>query len=120
MTEHSIPALWELEMDLWRAGADVYRQRLTDDALMVFPGMVLTKPQTVDSIVAAPRWTSVSFSDQRLVRLAEDAVALIYHASGSREGDETPYSARVSSVYVRREGEWRLALHQQSPSPSRV
>jgi uncharacterized protein DUF4440 len=115
VTKQIHSTLWQIEKEFWLGGADVYRQRLADEALMVFPGMVLTKPQTVDAIAAGPRWTSVEFSDQRLMRLAQDGVALIYRASGSRDGDAAPYSALVSSVYVRRNGEWRLALHQQSP-----
>jgi hypothetical protein len=81
---------------------------------MVFPGMVLTKPQTIDAIANGPRWNSVDFTDQRLVRLTPDAVVLVYRASGSRDGGD-PYSALVSSVYVARDGEWKVALHQQSP-----
>ena len=115
MAEHIDSKLWQLEKDFWLGGADVYRQHLADEALMIFPGLVLTKPQTVESIAAATRWKSVEFSEQRLVRLTQDAVALVYRASGSREGDRGPYSALVSSLYVRREEEWRLALHQQSP-----
>ncbi|HEY8548469.1 MAG TPA: nuclear transport factor 2 family protein [Vicinamibacterales bacterium] len=108
-------ALWDLERDFWLGGADVYRQHLADEALMVFPGMVLDKPQTVESITASSRWTSVSFSDRRSIRLAPDVVALIYRATGSRDGAGATYDALVSSVYVRRHGGWKLALHQQSP-----
>jgi hypothetical protein len=110
--------IWALERDFWLGGADVYRRHLADEALMVFPGMVLTKPETIDAIANGPRWTSVSFADQRLVRLTPDTIALTYRASGSRAGQERPYSAFVSSVYVMRNGEWRLALHQQSPLDS--
>lgn len=108
--------LWLLEREFWLGGADVYRRHLADDALMVFPGMVLPKSQTVDSIASAPRWTDVTFSDERLVWLAPDVVALVYHATASREHDPAPYSALASSIYVRRDGDWQLALHQQSPS----
>jgi hypothetical protein len=110
--------IWALEREFWLGGADVYRRHLADEALMVFPGMVLTKPQTVDAIANGRRWTSVSFADQRLVRFTRDTVALIYRASGSRAGQEPPYSALISSVYVMRDDEWRLALHQQSPLDS--
>jgi hypothetical protein len=82
--------------------------------------MVLTKAQTVESIATASRWTVVNFSEERLVRLTPDAIALIYRASGSRRGDESVYSALASSVYVRRGSEWKLALHQQSPENTRV
>ena len=108
--------LWELEREFWLGGADVYRRHLADDAVIVFPGMVMAKSKTVESIAAGPRWASVNFSDQRLVRLTPDAVALIYHASGLREHETSAYSAEVSSVYVQRFGSWELAMHQQSPS----
>ena len=52
--------LWALEQDFWLDGGDMYRRHLADEALMVFPGMTLTKPQTIDSLLTVPRWTSVS------------------------------------------------------------
>jgi hypothetical protein len=109
--------LWGLERQFWLGGVNVYREHLADDSLMVFPAMILTKSQTVESIARGSRWTSVRFIDQRVVRLTRDAVALVYRASGSRDGEEGPYSAVVSSVYVRvrEDGDWKLALHQQSP-----
>jgi hypothetical protein len=107
--------LWELEQQFWLGGVEVYRQHLADNSLMVFPGMVLTKPQTVESIASGPRWTSVSFTEQRLVQLTPGTVALIYRASSARGPEEAPYSALVSSVYVKQDDDWRLALHQQSP-----
>jgi hypothetical protein len=66
--------LWELEKEFWLGGADVYRRHLADDAVMLFPGMVLAKSQTVESMAAGSRWTSVNFSDQRLVRLTSEVV----------------------------------------------
>ena len=107
--------LWAREEQFWLGGVDVYREHLVDDSLMVFPGMVLTKPQTLESMANEFRWTAVSFTARRLARLTQDAVALVYHASGSRHGEEEPYSALVVSVYVWRDGDWKLALHQQSP-----
>ena len=107
--------LWTREKAFWLGGAEIYRQHVVDDAALVFPGMVLTKAQVIESIANGPRWTAVTFTEQRLVPLTPDAVALVYHGSGHRERQATPYSALVSSVYVRRDGEWKLALHQQSP-----
>jgi hypothetical protein len=40
---------------------------------------------------------------------------LVYSVVAQREGLE-PYSAVVSSTYVRRDGEWKLAFHQQTPT----
>ena len=107
--------LWELERHFWLGGVEVYLQHLADNSLMVFPGMVLTKPQTMESIASGPRWASVSFTEQRLVQLSPGTVALIYRASSARAPGEASYSALVSSVYVKRDDDGRLALHQQSP-----
>jgi hypothetical protein len=46
--------IWALEKNFWLGGADVYRRHLADEALMVFPGMVSTMPQTVESITNGP------------------------------------------------------------------
>jgi hypothetical protein len=106
--------VWKLEKDFWLGGADVYRRSVAEDGLMVFPGMVLTKSQTIDAIVNGPRWRSVSFTDQRIVQLTRDVIVVNYRASGLRDRGST-YSALVSTVYVARDGEWKVALHQQSP-----
>jgi hypothetical protein len=41
---------------------------------------------------------------------------ITYDATSQREGEDE-YCARMSTVYLRRDGQWRLLLHQQSPSP---
>ena len=105
--------LWELEEQFWRGDERFYRDNLTEDSLMVFSGMVLTKDQTVETIAGGTRWNAVAFDNRRMVLLTDDAVALNYQASARREGADA-YTALATSVYVRREGVWRLALHQQT------
>jgi hypothetical protein len=109
------PVLWQLERDFWTAGAEYYRQHLADEALMVFPGMVLDKPATIESMAAAPRWSDVTFHDRRSIRLSEKAVAIHYRATARRQGEPAPYRALITSVYVRRENAWLLVVHQQTP-----
>ena len=111
--------LWALEEDFWLGGAEVYRRHLADEAVMLFPGMVLQRADTIASIESAPRWASVSFADQQVLQLVPDAVVLIYRASASREQQDAPYAALVSSVYARRDGAWKLIVHQQSPDSGR-
>jgi hypothetical protein len=50
-----------LEEQFWKGDADFYRQRLTAEALMVFPDPVgvLGQEETVASISQAPRWRDV-------------------------------------------------------------
>ena len=108
-------AVWELERGFWTGGAEYYRRHLAGETLMVFPGMVLDRETTIQVIEAAPRWTSVSFDRQQLLALSAEAVAIHYRATARREGQAAPYEALVTSVYVRRQGEWTLAVHQQTP-----
>jgi hypothetical protein len=75
-----------------------------------------------DACIAAmdqsPGWEETEISDARVVELGPDAAALTYRWR-SRRGDAT-YEAAMSSVYVRREGRWQLALHQQTPDSGRA
>lgn len=77
--------------------------------------MASTEAHAIESIATGPRWTSVTFTEQRLLPLTPDAAVLIYRGSGDRERQATPYSALVSGVYVRGDADWKLALHQQPP-----
>ena len=47
----------------------------------------------------------------------QDAAALVYTGRASRDGS-ADFVALMSSLYVRRDGRWRLALYQQTPVPS--
>ena len=46
--------------------------------------------------------------------IADDAALLSYRFRG-RRGDDFTYTALMGSVYVRRDGAWRMAFHQQTP-----
>jgi len=47
---------------------------------------------------------------------APDAAVVAYSAVARRAGaGAEPYSALISSVYVRRHDGWKLTLHQQTP-----
>lgn len=96
-------------------GAAFYEQIMADDGLMVFPGVVMDKPAALDVIRKVSPWSSFELSDVR-VTAANDVGLVTYKAVGQR-GQGPPYEAVMSSVYVRRDGEWRLLLHQQSPEP---
>ena len=106
-----------LEEQFWKGNADFYRQRLTADALMVFPDPVgvLGKEETVASISQAPRWRDVEFTEVRAVMLATDAALLVYRAT-ARRVEHATYVTRASSAYVRQEGVWTLAFNQQTPA----
>ena len=110
-----------LERRGWEAlsgpyGAGFYTDVMADDGLMVFPGIILDRAQSLRAIAGAPPWASFELEDVRVVAAGIDGAVVTYRATAQREG-EAPYRAWMSSVYARRDGTWRLVLHQQSPDP---
>lgn len=102
------------ERDLSRGDGDVYRRLLTDDAVVIVPGMTLDKEQTAEAIDESPGWDTVDMTDVQLLRPNGETAVLTYRFSG-RRGEQFTYEAQLSSVYVRGGDGWRLLLHQQTP-----
>jgi hypothetical protein len=120
--------LLNLERGFWKSASDpdYYREHMADDALAVFaaPAGVMNKEQAVASMdegTEEMNWSNFEFNDVRAVHITDNVVALTYTGEAMR--GETPYSANVASVYVQRDGNWQLVLHQQSvnaPVPATV
>jgi len=114
--------LVRLEEDGWRAlssgGAaarEFYDGVLADEVVMVFPGnMRITDRSTVLDSMSGPPWASFEIDNPQVLSLGDDAALVVYHASAQREGSP-PYSAQITSGYLRRGEEWRLCFHQQTP-----
>jgi hypothetical protein len=110
--------LLEREEAFWReaGNGDFYRENLIDEALMVFPAPygVMDKAATVQAVQASPAWRRFELRNPRVVELTDDSATLVYHAD-ALDAAGSRYSAYVTSVYVHREGAWRLALHHQTP-----
>jgi hypothetical protein len=112
--------LIEAERDGWsalttpEAGA-YYREHLAGGALMAFPFGVLDRDQAIEAMESAPPWAEFEMRDPRVVALTEDSGVIVYSVVAHRSG-EPPYAAVISSTYVRRDGGWRLAFHQQTPT----
>lgn len=64
--------------------------------------------------VSAQPWSSYHLHDLRVFQLTPGTGMVVYEATAEREGDP-PYSALMSSLYVRRPDGWKLAVHQQTP-----
>jgi hypothetical protein len=110
--------LLALEERFWKGDVEFYRRNFTEDSIMAFPpplGM-MAKEATIAAIANSDRWADVAFDDVRLIRLAENVAILAYAADARREGEDARYSAVVSSAYVRQDGTWKLAFHQQTPA----
>lgn len=106
------------EAAFWEAAGngEFYREAFTDEGLMVLPfaSGVFDKETSIASVDAASPWERFSIEEPRVIELGEGVAALVYRAEGIRSGS-APYRALISSVYVFRDGAWRLALHQQTP-----
>jgi hypothetical protein len=107
-------AAWDA---LSSSGADAsafYDRVLAREVLMLLPGgMVIDdRAQVVQSMHAAD-WISYELSDEHVLELTDDSATLGYRATATRPGAE--YTALFNSTYVREDGDWRLALHQQTP-----
>ena len=65
----------------WREGAAAHEELMTGDCLMVFgPVGMLESDRIVESIRAAPRWSSVEMSNQILREHGGKVVILTYRA----------------------------------------
>jgi hypothetical protein len=92
---------------------DAYRARLAEDAVVVVPGYVLDRDATIAAMDASPGWDEVDLAGASTRPLGEDGAVLTYTFTGRR--GEYEYRAVLSSAYARRDGDWKLVLHQQTP-----
>jgi len=115
--EHELIALerrgWEaLSSD---GGGAYYREHLAEDAVMAFAFGVLSRDEALAAMESAPPWASFELIEPRAIQLTPDSGVVVYRVHACRAGEE-PYDAVVSSAFVRRDGSWRLAFHQQTPT----
>ncbi len=111
--------LVDLERLGWEAlssgdGGRYYSEHLTSDAVMAFSFGVLTRQQALEAMASAPAWSTYDMQDPQVVALTPDSGIVVYRVVAQRPGQPV-YTATISSTYVRRDGTWRLAFHQQSP-----
>jgi hypothetical protein len=113
--------LLELERRAWEAlatggeaAATHYDTVLAPDVLMLLPGglVIDDRRKVVESMRGAP-WDEFRLTDERVLELDENTAVVAYRATARR--GEHDYEALFNSTYVRREGRWRVALHQQTP-----
>jgi hypothetical protein len=108
-----------LEREGWEAlvagrGGAYYREHLAANAVMAFPFGVMTREAAIEAMESAPPWKRFEIREAQVVELGSDSGVVVYSVEAQRPGDE-PYSAVVSSTFVREADGWKLAFHQQSP-----
>jgi hypothetical protein len=106
------------EESLWSGGASEYRHTLDGDCLVAFTEMagVQSRDKIAEMAGKGDRWRDVDIDVEGFLRPTDDVTILTYRVSAVR-GNE-PYNARVSSGYVKRDGDWRMMFHQQTPLPN--
>jgi Domain of unknown function (DUF4440) len=104
-----------VEHQLARGDGTTYQRHLDEAALVVIPGETLDKPATVEAMDASPGWDEVAIGEESVRELGAGAALLTYLFRGRR--GTARYEATLSSAYVRNDGSWKLAFHQQTPHP---
>lgn len=112
--------LLDIEEQLWRNDAVLYQDHLIEEAVLVFPETgVITRATAVEAIrqenAEGRRWAEVRIDNVRSMPFSEDVALLSYRVAARWEHERTKNTALASSIYVRRDGFWKLAFHQQSP-----
>jgi hypothetical protein len=108
-----------IERSLWKNDAVIYEAALIPDAMLVFAETgPITRGQAVAAIreenAKGRRWADVRFDDVLVTPLASDVALLHYRATARWVDEPAPIVVLASSVYVSRDGAWKLAFHQQS------
>jgi hypothetical protein len=119
LTDHD--EVLELERAGWaalsvggEAATSFYDEVLTEEPVFVLPGgLVLDDREAIIRSMGGAPWDHHALRGERLVPLGAAAVAVVYRAEAERGGEG--YEALVTSTYVREDGPWRLAVHQQTP-----
>src|SRR5919107_4050053 len=112
MTESLAQELIQVEQRGWEAlctdeASAYYQMHLTDDALMAFPFGVMDRQGAFNAMATASPWSTFHIEAPQVVALSPDCGVVVYSVTAQREGQE-PFSAIISSTFVRREGDWRL------------
>jgi hypothetical protein len=108
---------WEALSTSGEAASKFYADVLATDVLVLLPGglVVDDRDQVIASMQQAD-WTSFELTDERVLELSPDSAILAYRVDAQRGGDaDADYHALLGSTYVRENGAWKLAVHQQTP-----
>ncbi len=111
--------LFEIEQGFWLLGKEHFLDHVDDQCLLAFPQAgemhgVHSCAEVAATATTANRWRNLTMKDRHLLHGAENLAIISYRAEVTR-ADGEPYTAIVSSAYVRRPAGWKLAFHQHSP-----
>lgn len=99
-------------------GGDFYADLMTEDGVMVLAhGQVMGRDAVVESLAGGPAWDRYELADLTVVPAGPDAATLVYRATAHR-AEAPPFTALMTSTYVRRDDRWRLTVYTQTPVPA--
>lgn len=109
--------LFGIEEGFWLSGSEHFLEHVDTEALLAFPRAgemhgVFDREQIAATATPSNRWRDLSMSNRQSLSIGDVAI-ISYRAEVTRAGGE-PYTALVSSGYVRRDAGWKLAFHQHS------
>lgn len=95
-----------------------FERNLTEDALLIFPGPAntYTKAQCVAVMGDHPPYVKYDIDEPRIVHIGGNTAVLTHRATVLHTEQDGPTTVMVSSVLVKMDGAWRLALHQWTPT----
>jgi len=116
----TLVALEKRGWEAWKnKDTTAYRAVLTDDAISNGRSGVATLPQMVSGLKDCEvRSFALDESTFRITNVAPNVALLTYKATqdASCGGTAAPTPVWASSVYVRRNGEWRSIFYQETPA----
>ncbi len=84
-----------------------------EPVILLTGGLRITDRNQIVESMGGPPWSAFEIIDPQETYPGSDVGILTYKVRADRDG--TPYTALLSSVYAREDGEWKLALHQHTP-----
>ena len=109
--------LLEIEERFWQSRGDTefWATNFNDEGVIALPMGLMEKAAVLASQEDARPWSDFAIKDAHVVDLGDDVASISYTVAGRRDG-ESDYTAVVTSVYAKRNGEWQLMVHQQTPT----
>lgn len=124
-TEVRSREVMEVERQFWNAMKEkdaASAGQMTDDRCIVVgaQGVSAITPEVMSKLTSEGKWELQQYAfdeKNRQVHFVSDDVAIVAYTVKERvlvDGETVPVEANDSSVWVRRDGEWRCALHTES------
>ncbi|MBB6226711.1 DUF4440 domain-containing protein [Polymorphobacter multimanifer] len=111
--------IWEFEESLWTGDAAHYHELIDEECVMVVPAppFVVKGEQAIEAVSHTPRWETVEFSEQQIVRPQEGLIVIAYKVKAARANSDD-YTAFCTTTMRRlAHDEWRVVQHQQTLPP---